>query len=462
MQAENTFPIAEFGPHDTVPEPVVKRGLLKNGVLGAAFHSIGGRVVFTALNVITGLLTARALHPQGRGELAAMGVWPNFLPNLITLGIPSALIFRLRQTPAQSANLIRAALYLTVLLGGVATVAGMVAMPFWLSKYSVHTVHLAQFFMLNSVVVLLIAMLRGLRESHSDFFASGMSFALTPVITLVGLLGLIGAHHLTPGKAAFTYIVGGLPTVVFLFVRSWPELRAPARSFLASSRLLLSYGVRSYGVDLCGTLSLYADQALVVRLLTPTAMGIYVVALSLSRMLNIIQASVASILFPRAINLNETDLLELTGRAARVSTTISLVGGAAIALAGPFVLSLLYGAEYRAAGGVLDLLILEAIATGCTLVLTQAYMAMGRPGTVTVLQSSGIVLSIPLLLLLIPRFGIFGASLALLCASLIRLVLTVMSFRFYVHLPTPNLMPSVEDFRPIADALRKRSAAVLP
>ena len=51
-------------------------------------------------------------------------------------------------------------------------------------------------------------------------------------------------------------------------------------------RQLFAYGIRSYGIDLCGTMALYVDQALVVRLLEPGMMGTYVVALSLSRMLN--------------------------------------------------------------------------------------------------------------------------------------------------------------------------------
>ena len=429
---------------------------LRHDGISAVLQSTGGRVVFTLVNVLTGLLTARALHPEGRGELAAMGVWPNFLPNLITLGIPSALIFRLRQNPAQSASLVRAALYLTLILGAVATLCGVAAMPFWLSRYSAHTIHLAQLFMLNSTVVLLIAMLRGLRESRADFLASGVSFGLTPVITAIALLGLFFTHRLTPATAAFGYVIGGIPTVIFLFLRAWDDLRGPATAFLKNSRVLLSYGVRSYGVDLCGTLSLYADQALVVRLLTPAAMGIYVVALSLSRMLNIIQASVASILFPRAVSVTRDALIDLTARAARISFALAVLAGIGVALLGPIVLPLLYGSEYRGVSRVLDVLIAEAILTGATLVLTQAFMAIGRPGLVTILQSSGIVLSIPLLVVLIPRFGIMGASAALLIASVLRLGLTVICLRIYLNMPLSSLAPRWDELGALLSRLGHR------
>src|SRR6202044_2743398 len=113
------------------------------------------------------------------------------------------------------------------------------------------------------------------------------------------------------------------------------------------------------GVDLCGTLSLYAEQALVVRLLDPAAMGIYVVALSLSRTLGVIQNAVASVLFPSALKLDTDELLELTARATRLSTAVSCAGGLLIAMLGPILLPLLYGQDYRRAVVLLDILIVE-------------------------------------------------------------------------------------------------------
>jgi O-antigen/teichoic acid export membrane protein len=57
-------------------------------------------------------------------------------------------------------------------------------------------------------------------------------------------------------------------------------------------------------------------------------------------------------------------------------------------------------------------------------------MALGRPGLVTILQSSGLILSLPLFFLLVPRWGVLGASFALLTAALVRLILALCSFRF--------------------------------
>src|SRR5206468_10352638 len=130
------------------------------------------------------------------------------------------------------------------------------------------------------------------------------------------------------------------------------------------------------------------------------------------------------------------ELIALTGRAVRVSTACTAISGVGVGIFGPILLSLLYGREYRHATAILNILIIEMIITGSTLVLTPAFMALGRPGYVTFLQSSGLVLSIPLLLFLVPRWGVVGASYALLTAAVIRLAFAILSFPFVLKLPS--------------------------
>ena len=96
-------------------------------------HSTAGRIGFVAVNSVTGMITARTLHPAGRGELAALGVWPNFLGGLLTLGLPSALIFWSRRHPAQQSSLLWAALPLALVAGALAAVTGMLGIPYWLA-----------------------------------------------------------------------------------------------------------------------------------------------------------------------------------------------------------------------------------------------------------------------------------------------------------------------------------------
>lgn len=403
-------------------------------------QSVAAKFVFVLITAATGMITARALHPDGRGELAALGVWPNFLGNAMTFGLPSAIIYWSRRDPKENSSLVWAAVPLTVLLATCAALLGIWGIPFWLAQYSPHVIHVAQVLMLNVFVVLWVSVAQAVVQANSDFAASNVALCLTPLCSFLLLIAVQATRGLTPASASIAYVLGGLPACFYLTY----HLRQPwngcvTRIWLASRRLL-QYGVRSYGVDLCGTLSLYVDQAIVIRLLVPGAMGTYVVALSLSRMLNVVHQAVATVLFPKVIGLNSSELIHLTGKATRVSTLTTAAFGLLVAALGPLALPILYGREYEAATGILNVLILEVIITGATLVLTRAFMALGRPGLVTMLQASGLIVSIPFLLFMVPRWGAYGASLALLTASLIRLVFTAWSFPLVLREKCPDFI----------------------
>ena len=102
-------------------------------------------------------------------------------------------------------------------------------------------------------------------------------------------------------------------------------------------------------------------------------------------------------------------------------------------------MSLLYGREYRGANVVLRILVLEVVLSGATLVLSQAFMALGRPGIITALQVTGLALTVPLMFLLIPRFGIAGAGAALLCSTIARLIFVLVSFPVFLKMRVPSL-----------------------
>lgn len=125
---------------------------------------------------------------------------------------------------------------------------------------------------------------------------------------------------------------------------------------------------------------------------------------------------------------------------------------------GQWVLRLLYGAEFVAATNLLRLLTLEAILTSTALVLAQAFMALGKPGTVTVLQGVGLALSVPLMVVLIPRYGLLGAGVALAISAAIRLGLMMMCFPWLLKARSPRLLFGREDWTFLRQQLIKVQA----
>lgn len=419
----------------------------------AVVQAVASKATILVLQAGTGILTARMLRPEGRGELAAMILWPLFIASLTTLGVPSSLIFHLRHHPDQKDRLIANGFAMATGMGIVAGIVTAMILPMWLHQYSSAIVRSAEWFLITVPLCSVTLAGRAALEAEHDFSGSNAIQTLTPFATLVALLAFWAFHVLNPYTAAISYIAASLPSFWLMVVRIRRAGMRMVKFQLGVMKQLLGYGIRSYGIDLLGTLALQVDQVLVVSLLSASAMGSYVVVLSLSRMLNVFQQSVVMVLFPKAAGHAKKDVLDMTGQAVRISGLATAICGLLVCLGGPTLLGLLYGAEYVPATGALRILVIEATLSGIVFVLAQAFMALNHPGVVTVLQALGLSLSIPMMLWLIPHYGIYGAAVSLLTSTVARLVFVCVGFRVFLKTNAPNLLPHWRDVRFLSGAV---------
>ena len=421
--------------------------------LRAVVRSIGSKVLILALQAGTGIITARMLGPAGRGELAAMILWPLFVASVTTLGVPSSLIYHLRNRATERERLVANGFAMATVLGVAAAAVAALILPWWLHQYSPAVIRAAQWFLITVPLCSATLAGRAVLEAAHDFAASNAIQILTPIATLMGLLLFLAIGRIDPYTAAIAYIGASLPAFCYMLWRVGRTGARAARIRFLEVKQLLQYGIRSYGIDVLGTLALQVDQVLVVSLLSAGAMGSYVVVLSLSRMLNVFQQSVVMVLFPKAAGQPMPAVMAMTGESVRTSGVVTAISGALVCLIGPTLLRVLYGAEYVDAVGALRILVLEAVLSGVVFVLAQAFMALNRPGIVTILQAFGLSLSIPMMLWLIPRYGIYGAAISLLASTAARLVFVLAGFRIFLKISPPGLLPGWGDIRMLFGAV---------
>lgn len=395
----------------------------------SVLHAFNSKLGVVAINAATGIMTARALHPQGRGELAAMTIWPLVLSGSLTLGLPSALTYMIQRKPSEKAQMTTAAALIAAVVGIIATAIAIAVVPFFLRNYSSETVLVARCLLPNLTIGLLLLIGRAALEAEHKFGRSGIALVMPPVLTLALLCSFLVMHRLTPTTAAISYVISGLPAFWWLF-RSVPfSLRVPVQTLTGAMRELFSYGIRSYGIDLCGTVSLYIDQAVVVGLLSPADMGRYVVSLNFSRLTSVLHQAIAGVLFPSLVNFDQRKTTAIIDRVFRIGVSISLVATIFMFAAGRIVLTVLYGSAFARDVLILPILTLEAGLGGCVLIAAQAFMAHNRPGLITTQQILGLSATVPLLFVLVPALGIRGAALSILLSTVLRLGFILISYR---------------------------------
>jgi O-antigen/teichoic acid export membrane protein len=480
------------------------------GGVAATLQTFLFQVLVIIINILTGMITARALAPVGRGEQNAIGLWCQFLGSIFALGLGPALLFNLKHSnpllrknsnpgtdkdvdpgknnpphrtttpdaqslgedaspqnapsPAeqesanreQESNLYAASLAMGVVQSIGAVVVGIVLMPSLLSQYSADVILYAQWFMVTAPMNLLSLVILNAYKARGMFSVVNQTNYLAPLLTLV-LLGILAVtHEMTPLSAALAYRIPFISIFLWKFVDLWKYYQPRFQQMANSVRQLFSYSYRSAGINILSQFADRIDQVLVVKFLPPGPMGLYIVALGLSRMLNTVQNSIVVVLFPVAAARPQEEVVALAGRAARISTLLTLVAAIPLIAFGPWVLRGLYGQEFVDAAPVCRLLSLEIVLKGATLVLAQTFMALGRPGVVTLLQGVGLGLSFPLMIWLIPQFGLLGTGMALLCSTSLRLIFIMLCYPMILKASLPNLIPSWQDFQYLWQAIAHR------
>ena len=411
----------------------------------AVVQTIVANVAVQAANITSGILTARALGPGGRGALAAVLMWPQFLAYAITLGVPVASVYWLKRRPELARELTGSGLSLSIALGFVAAVAGMIAIPYSLHTYPPAVIRLAQAWTLITPFAMFTLTLMSQGQALQAFNGFNLYRFLSPLSVVLVLACEALTHRMSIASATFAYLFAPTPSTLWFAWSTLRVYRPSLRLFGNAAKLLLGYGLRAWGADLLGTIANQIDRILVVGMLSPEFMGLYVVAQSAAGVLAVLPTAVVQVSLPQSSGQDLPGILAITGKAVRATFYTLVCAAVPLLLLGKVLLRCIYGAPFAKSYVVLPFLVIEAIADGLTAVLAQALLAAGLPGMVTILQGVGLATSIPLLYLLIPRYGLQGAAAALMVSTLCRFTLVLLTFPFRLGVRPPGLLMSREE-----------------
>jgi O-antigen/teichoic acid export membrane protein len=397
-------------------------------------------------NVLTGLLTAALLGPAGRGEQTALLVMPMFLAAVSPFGLHASLIYNIKADTARQDSYLGAAMVLVAGAGVLAAGIGWLAAPMWLRRYDPDLIAHARLLLLFVPLMVLAPLLTGGLEAHSEFGTANRTIYVQSLATLVmlGLFWLLG--ELTPSEAALAYMVPMVPAMVYLWFKLRVLMRPSLRQFRAVSRALVHYGLRFCGVDILGTVATYMDQLVVVTLLAPGLVGNYAVALSLSRVLNVLQGAVTTVLFPLVAARPRTEVVDTVAVTVRLSLPVSILAALALGIIAPPLIVRLYGSGFASAIVPFQILLIEAVVSNTARILYQVYSGTGRPGVVTMIESVTAAVSVVALLVIVPRYGLPGAALALVLAACVRLICALGGIPLILRMRLPRLLTRRADF----------------
>jgi O-antigen/teichoic acid export membrane protein len=165
-------------------------GFARKASAATVVQTIASRFAIIGLNAATGILTARLLAPEGRGELvgdlhlAGVGCRPH------DARAADALVYHGRRDPARLGELTAAALALAAIAGLVGTAIAWALIPMWLRQHPPGVITAARFCLFGTVLNSMTLVGRAAWEARGDFRSSNLAQVAAPAMTIVGLVRL--------------------------------------------------------------------------------------------------------------------------------------------------------------------------------------------------------------------------------------------------------------------------------
>lgn len=367
--------------------------------------------LFLLFSVVTSLLSAWALKPEGRGNLTVVTMWTFVFSHIGTFGLPYAHRYWAAREPDWKSKIFSNSILFAVMAGLTMVVLAWFITPVLTGDKKSEIVWLTQLFALNIPIILLNDMLRGQLEGSRLFGWLGigrLSFIATQAIgnIIFYLLGI-----LTLENAILIIVLGQIICASFMLFAVWRELK-PHFSFNWSVfRQEISYGLRSYPGILTEIAVWRLDQMMLAIFAPSAIVGLYTVAVAIAEITATLASSVADALMPEVAAAEQRrESTALMGKTLRLTLYAQLLVLIPLWIAAPFILRIIYGDGFVEATSALRLLLLASIAWSSAMIVISGLNGLGHPGLSTVARLCSTVTTVVTLYWLLPLWGMNGAA----------------------------------------------------
>lgn len=369
--------------------------------------------------LLTGMVTARTLGPDGKGVIASLSYLLVLLGHLAVLGLGDAAV--VAGSGRASLRSIRS-LGTTVLMCsvGAASIAwryGLLVLP------RDPGVQEALFLVVLAIPVWGAANFLTAFVNSRDgvVYASGVHAAQAACTALVTLVAVYGMRAGVLG-AAVGLVIG--PILALLLMTAWLVRSSvddgPTRA--APLRAGLRFGIPAQAAVILQVLSARVDVLIVLVLTGVSTAGHYSVATTASQLVMYAPYALSMAAFPKVARTTQAVYVTQIVRLSRLTLAGSGLSAGVLCVVLPFAMPLAYGPGFKPSVAPALYLLPGAVLGSLQWILARALAARGNSVPLLRSYAASIVAMIALDLWLVPAFGMTGAALAVDIAAAVGLL----------------------------------------
>jgi O-antigen/teichoic acid export membrane protein len=367
-------------------------------------------LVLLALGAVTGIITARVLGPDGRGALALALSIAGVATVVAGLGLQQALAYQVARNPGRRREAVALAVWMGLVAGGLAAAVVYVFAGLFIDADSAEDATKLAVLTIPASAVggNLAGVVQGMRAARPFSL-----LRLAPVVGYAALLvaAVAAGWQLSAENVVLLFAAALLAAMVLgLYVvrDAWTSKSRPSREFAVAT---VRYGL----VVNVGSIAWTANRQLALVVLAALAsledVGLFSVALGYASPVGAASLALALHTLPDvAAEQDPRAQAALARRRIRMTILITLPITAAAIIAAPVLLPLAFGDDFSEAVRTAQVLAGGQAVLGLSHVLSEISRGMGRPGLPALAEGLGVALSLVVLPLVVPPYGIVGAA----------------------------------------------------
>lgn len=373
----------------------------------------GGQLAMMAIGIGTGIITARWLGPHDRGLLQLLVLLPTTLGNFAKLGIPQASVYFMRRRGASPSEVASNALWTALVMGSALAALCWVGRDWFMANFLKDA---PRSVLLPVLALIPCAILQtyflGIAQAHQRFREYNFQQIVPNILGLIGMTLVLVVLKLGLVGAVLTNCAITIFMTVWLGVRIHRIAPLRFRVNTGLAREMIGFGGKSYVQTLAATQHQRLDQYLIGYYLSPGEVGLYAVAVNMTSLLTRVWESTGTVLFPRLAGADDRTAHAATAQVARHTVFLALAGAAALLIAGPIAVPLLFGHKFAGAVAPMLWLLPGLVMMALYQILTRNFTSRGKQEINIVAAVLALGLNVGLNVVLIPRWGIVGAAIA--------------------------------------------------
>src|SRR2546421_4177503 len=428
-------------------------------VRAAFVQTLASQLVQSVASITTGVLIARSLGPRGQGQYAAIAAGVAIGSALASIGQFQGNVLAAANRDSQPRVLL-----LRALIHGLAvSLATMALLPLWTRFFRFGDASLSLVFTLLLSAETVALMIRGINLGQHHVTAWNIATLTQRFVYLGGVGALVLTRHAGLAPVLASWALATLSSVAVS--GAWIWLRS-ATTTLSLRRVWEGWGARmivatrafvTLGVTL---LLIRCDLWMLGPMSGVETVGQMSIAIALGEWLWYIPSILGNLLFAVVAADVVGKSTQQIALGARAVTSMLVPTALVLSLAGPKLVTILYGTSYEPAGTLFVLLLPGMTALGIHLVIDAYFAGRGFPSISIWSAIAALTGKVGLNLVAVPSFGAPGA--AVVTSLVYTALLTVKVSAFTRRTGTPLgavLVPAPGDFQYLLQWARTRLGA---